>query len=275
VPKDGGIARVIGKMKLLSAVSAFGALLATGCSGSSTGAGPTMSVGPTASAPAPTPIATPSGIRGCSPECASGITVPGPLPAGSYTTTYFLDGQLTLDIPHGWESTEDQPVEFNAGPPGGPHRVVFWVDPFPARFDEDGIAQPIRGVPRTAVGVLDWFATNPNLDVSKPRRGTIGVMDLPASVIDVAIAPDAKNEEPDCPKELKVCVTLLSWPNVQLALGIAAVERMRLYLADVRYGGKRHLLAVAIQGNDQDALASILSDAERLIASAKAPIKAA
>jgi hypothetical protein len=91
---------------------------------------------------------------------------------------------------------------------------VFWVDPFPARFDEDGIVRPIRGVPRTAAGELGWFEANPDLDVSKPARGTIGVMDLPASVIDVAIAPDAKNEQPDCPTELKVCVTLLSWPNV-------------------------------------------------------------
>jgi hypothetical protein len=47
-------------------------------------------------------------------------------------------------------------------------------------------------------------------------------MDLPASVIDVAIAPDAKNEESDCPKELKVCVTLLSWPNTLDADNVAA-----------------------------------------------------
>jgi hypothetical protein len=100
-------------------------------------------------------------------------------------------------------------------------------------------------------------------------------MDLPASVIDVAIAPDAKNEDPDCPKELKVCVTLLSWPNVQDALGIAATETMRLYLADVRYGGKRHLFAAAIQAFDQAQFASLLDDAERVIASAEAPIKAA
>jgi hypothetical protein len=273
-PKDGVIAGVIGNAKLLTALCALGALLATGCSGSSTGATPTVSVAMTASSPGPTPTASLSGIRGCSPECATGITNPGALPAGSYTTTYFLDGQLTLDIPPGWKSTEDQPVEFNAQP-RGPHRVVFWVDPFPARFDEDGIVRPIPGVPRTAAGELGWFEANPDLDVSKPRRGTIGVMDLPASVIDVAIAPDAKNEDPDCPKELKVCVTLLSWPNVQDALGIAATETMRLYLADVRYGGKKHLFAAAIQAFDQAQFASLLDDAERVIASAEAPIKAA
>jgi hypothetical protein len=200
-------------MKALAALSAFGLFLAAACSGPSTRARPTASAAMTASPPAPTPTTTPSGIRGCSPECATGFSNPGPLPAGSYTTTYFLDGQLTLDVPPGWKSTEDQPVEFDAQP-RGPHRVVFWVDPFPARFDEDGIVRPIRGVPRTAAGELGWFEANPDLDVSKPARGTIGVMDLPASVIDVAIAPDAKNEQPDCPTELKVCVTLLSWPNV-------------------------------------------------------------
>jgi hypothetical protein len=156
-----------------------------------------------------------------------GITDPGPLPAGSYTTTYFLDGQLTLNIPPGWASTEDQPVEFNAAP-RGKHRVVFWVDPFPARLDNYGIARPIRGVPRTAAGVLGWFEANPNLVVSRPRRGTIGVMDLPASVIDVAIAPDAKNEDPECPKQFKPCAILLRWPNVQDALGVSATEALRL-----------------------------------------------
>jgi hypothetical protein len=266
------ITGVIGKMKLLT-LFAFGALLATGCSGSSTGSGATTSVATTAS-PSPTPVATPSGIRGCSPECASGFTKPGPLPPGSYTTTYFLDGRLTLDIPPGWKSTEDQPVEFNAQP-HGPHRVVFWVDPFPARLDKFGIAQPIPGVPRTAAGELGWFEANPELDVSKPRDGTIGVMNLPASVIDVAIAPDAKNEDPNCPKQYMPCVILLGWPNVQDALGISATETLRLYLTDVRYGGKKHLLAVAIQGFDQDALASLLDDGEQVIASAEAPIETA
>jgi hypothetical protein len=123
--------------------------------------------------------------------------------------------------------------------------------------------------------VLGWFEANPNLVVSRPRRGTIGVMDLPASVIDVAIAPDAKNEDPECPKQFKPCAILLSWPNVQDALGVSATEALRLYLADVRYGGKKHLLAVAIQGFDKDALASLLGDAERMIASAEAPIEAA
>src|SRR4029450_2694789 len=150
-PKDGVIAGVIGNAKLLTALCALGALLATACSGSSTGATPTVSVAMTASSPGPTPTAPLSGIRGCSPECATGITNPGALPAGSYTTTYFLDGRLTLDIPPGWKSTEDQPVEFNAQP-RGPHRVVFWVDPFPARFDEDGLVRPISGVPRTGAG---------------------------------------------------------------------------------------------------------------------------
>jgi hypothetical protein len=58
-------------------------------------------------------------------------------------------------------------------------------------------------------------------------------------------------------------------------LGIAATETLRLYLADVQYGGKRHLFAVAIQAFDQARFASLLEDAKRVIASAKAPIKAA
>ena len=87
-PKDGVIAGVIGNAKLLTALCALGALLATGCSGSSNGPEPTVSVAMTAFSPGPTPTAPLSGIRGCSPECATGITNPGALPAGSYTTTY-------------------------------------------------------------------------------------------------------------------------------------------------------------------------------------------
>jgi hypothetical protein len=213
------------------------------------------------------PEESPSGIRGCVPECSEGFIAAGPLPVGDYTTVYFLDGQLTVSYAEPWESTEDQGVEFASGPRGESdvHRVVFWDDILPV--DDHG--QRVSGVPITAAGLLRWFRTDPRFDVSGEQQAMIG-RDIPATVIDLTTAPDAKNQDPGCPYD--VCVSVFTWPNVGEALGIGGPETLRLYLADVSYGGRTHLLVAAIQARSKQNLTAFLPAAEQVIASARAPV---
>lgn len=49
----------------------------------------------------------------------------------------------------------------------------------------------------------------------------------------------------------------------------------RLYLAEITYGDKDHLLAVAVEGQDSADLKTFLPEAKQVIASADAPIEAA
>ncbi|MFG2780078.1 hypothetical protein ACGFY7_19765 [Streptomyces prunicolor] len=171
-----------------------------------------------------------------------------------------------------WESHEYQPVEFSVAPQGSwdLHRVLFWSDIIPV--DEEGKRAP--GIPSTASGLVAWLRARPNLQVSEPRSGTIGTGALPAKVVDIAISSEAVSEASDCP--VRACADFLTWPNSgDNIYGIAEPAVLRLYLSDVGYGGKSHLLAVGIEGQNQADLKVFLPDAEQLIAGAGAPVSPA
>ncbi|SNX66083.1 hypothetical protein SAMN06272735_7929 [Streptomyces sp. TLI_55] len=206
------------------------------------------------------------------PVCLSGGSDPGTLPAGSHRTSHFLNAQLTVAFTGRWESHEDQPVEFSVAPEGSwdLHRVLFWSDLIPVGKDRKRAA----GVAGTASGLVAWLGTRPNLQLSTPRSGTIGKAALPAKVVDIAISSTAVNEAADCP--VRACADFLTWPNAgDHVYGIAEPAVLRLYLSDVAYGGKNHLLAVGIEGWDRADLKAFLPEAERLIATADAPLSPA
>jgi hypothetical protein len=235
------------------------------CGGGSSGTTPTTSTAASS--------LSPTGIRGCAPECAAGGAEPGTIPAGEYTTQYFLDGKLTVTFDEPWQSTEDQGVEFSAWPSAAGsvnlHRVLFWSDILPV----DPHGNVVTSIPNTSAGFLEWLRARPNVDVSDPQPATIGRDKLPAIVVEVAIAADADNEDPGCPS--KVCVSPITWPGAGDNLyGIATPATFRLYLCDVRYGGTDHLLAVAIEAKDHAELMAFSPTAERVIASATAPLEA-
>jgi hypothetical protein len=222
---------------------------------------------------------TPTEIRGCVPECSVEFQDPGVIGPGPYTTFGFLDGQLTVTYPSAWESHEDQGVEFSSAPKGkwDVHRVLFWDDILPWVADfKHPYGHKVPDIPNTAAGWLDWLQANAALRLSEPRSTTIGQMKLPATYVDIEIAPDAPNEDPYCEKLDTVCVALLSWPNAGgniYSFGAPAV--LRLYLSDVTYGGEAHLLAVAVEGQSTADLRLFLPEAKLVVASAEAPIEAA
>jgi hypothetical protein len=158
------------------------------CGGGSSGTTPTTSTAASS--------LSPTGIRGCAPECAAGGAEPGTIPAGEYTTQYFLDGKLTVTFDEPWQSTEDQGVEFSAWPSAAGsvnlHRVLFWSDILPV----DPHGNVVTSIPNTSAGFLEWLRARPNVDVSDPQPATIGRDKLPAIVVEVAIAADADNEDP-------------------------------------------------------------------------------
>ncbi|MGI5455689.1 hypothetical protein ACQEWB_21425 [Streptomyces sp. CA-249302] len=171
-----------------------------------------------------------------------------------------------------WESHEDQPVEFSVAPDGNwdLHRVLFWSDLIPVGKNR----KPAAGVSSTASELVAWLRTRPNVRVSTPRSATIGTDSLPAEVVDITISSKAVNEASDCP--VRACVDFLTWPNAgDNVYGLAEPAVLRLYLSDVRYGGKTHLFAIGIEGRDQADLKAFLPDAEHLIASAGAPVSPA
>ena len=218
-------------------------------------------------------------IRGCVPKCIDGGTDPGDLPVGSYTTKYFLDGYLTVTFPEPWVSHEDQQDSFIASPQGKWENrdLFFWLDPYPLEGKTVDVEHRAQGVPITTAGWLQWLKDDPNFRASGPQDATIGKDDLPAKVVDISLSDNAVNDEPSfAPCRRETCRGLLSWPtSAEYEYNLIGEQRVRMYLSDVEYGGKTHLLAVAIDADSQDILEAFAPTAERVIDSARAPISPA
>jgi hypothetical protein len=205
---------------LMLAVGLFGAAC-----GSRSGSRPPSPPGaagraaPSTAAPARAASA-PEPIVGCVPACnPPGLTRPGPIPEGPYKTRWFFGGQMVITPSEPWSIHEDSTGEFALTLDAAPdNSVLFWEDVYPIEHD-----QRVPGVPMTVKGLLGWLQKTPRLDVLSPRPGTIGGA-LPATVVDVTIAKDAKNEDPDCPTH--ACILWLDFPQWDANWGIAQPQPM-------------------------------------------------
>jgi hypothetical protein len=235
------------------------ALLGTACSSTS----------PTSAPSTQPPSETAVDLPGCIPGCGeTDMIEPGELPEGEYQTEWFFGGEMRLTFDDaGWTSKEDSTGEFQTSPPGAPDNdILFWEDVYPVRppggattWTSGDKPKRIKGVPLTVAGLLGWMRSSSQLDVSAPTHGAIG--DLPATVVDVRVADDALDEEPeDCPS--RACVNFIGFPQWDGAWGLAYPARF--YLSDVTYGGRDHLFVVAIYPADPTDTET-LGSAERLI----------
>jgi hypothetical protein len=200
------------------------------------------------------------------PACVSGITKPGDLPEGEYDTDWFFGGEMRLTFDAGWTSGEDSTGEFSASPLASPEDViVFWEDVYPI---ENG--NRVKGVPLTVAGLLGWLRSSSQVDVSPSTPGTIG--DLPATVVDVTLAPDAVNDEDNAYCRTRTCALFLDFPQwVGLGWGIAGSQVQRFYLSDLTYGGEDHLFVVVVYPDKAADMESFGSRADRLIATVRVP----
>ena len=237
-------------------------LVMTACGGGAPAASDLSGTATTATTPSVSVSPSESEIRGCVPKCSTGFADPGSIGPGPYTTAGFLDGHLTVTYESPWESHEDQGVEFSSAPAGEweLHRVLFWDDILPA---DNG--RVVTSVPNTAAGWVDWLRSNPIVSVTSPHHATITKVRLPAMYVDITDAPGGETFP-----------AFITWPNAGgNVYEIGGPFVFRLYLAEVTYGGKDHLLAVAVEGQDSADLEAFLPQAKQVIASADAPIGAA
>ena len=65
----------------------------------------------------------------------------------------------------------------------------------------------------------------------------------------------------------------LRFPQWDGPWGMAGAAATRLWLADVRYGGARHLFVAAVEGRDRAEPEARLPAAERLLRSVRVPVQ--
>jgi hypothetical protein len=92
-------------------------------------------------------------------------------------------------------------------------------------------------------------------------------------VVDVRVSTRAKNDDPGCPE--KACANFIQFPQWDGPYGIAGTKAVtRVYIADVRYGGARHLFVVAVEALSTPQLQAFLPTAKKLIATVRVPATA-
>ena len=222
-------------------------LVLSACAGT---AGP-GSVSPSAAAATPIPIGT--DLNECSTGAPCHCTHDNScrFAEGTYATFgrwAFLPG-LTVTIPGGWYSTEQDTGEFNLlNADYGQGGLFFWRDMVPV--DPDG--NVIAGVPSTPEALTDWFTTNPNLTVTEPESVTIG-RGTEATTFTFVPGPDARNADPEgCPNYppgAAVCFGIFTDPaHWGGSWWVASAHATRLYLASIGPDTSPHLLVIAVLG---------------------------
>jgi hypothetical protein len=253
-------------------------LLAAACSGSGGGSAsssPSIVASPSSSAPASASTAAeatkpaPTPIPGCLPGCVRPDLIrPGALPAGDYTTKHFFGEQLTVTVPAGWTSFEDSTGEFGLRPSSTEAaKLMFWLDVYPI---VGGTSQKVDGFDGTAASLVDWIEHNPNVKVTKKGEGKIG--DLDATVLELALAPNATNDDPGCPAEIQPCVSLVSFPQWDGFYGVAGPFHVRIVAADASWGGESHAVYAVIDADTDDAFAGLAPAATEMIEGARLPL---
>ena len=254
------------------------ALALAGCSSS-----PPATDGAPTSAPSATSIATllPGGLvprpglpplengeaAGCLPQCEGGrLTRPGALPIGEpYQTVWFFGGYMTLTFDTAWIGIEDSTGELKVAPAPDPeYGVGIALDLYPV---DRGIRVP--DVPNTGEAMLEWLRSNPRLVVSEPSNVAIG--SLPATSVDIRLAPDATTDSPDCPA---TCVDFLGYHEWNHANGILGDDVYGFIVADVEYGGADHVLSLTIEGRDAAHLGTMLRLLEPILPTITVPASA-
>jgi hypothetical protein len=152
-----------------------------------------------------------------------------------------------MDIPDGWNSTEQDAGEFNLINPDFPEGsgLFFWRDVIPVEPD----GTHITTVPSTVAAITDWLRAHPQLVVTDPIEEVIG-KGLPATTYVVEVAKGAVNKDPGCAAMAgkQTCFPILTDPAHwgDGAWTVASFESSRYYLASIGPVTNRHLLVVAV-----------------------------
>ena len=175
-----------------------------------------------------------------------GAPQPCEFTAGTYQTYgrwAFLPG-LTMYVPDGWNSTEQDAGEFNLQNPDFPDGsgLFFWRDVIPVEPD----GSHVMTVPSTVAGMTDWLRADHQLVVTAPMKVVIG-KGLATTTFVVEVADGAVNKVPECAAVKATCFPVLTDPeHWDGTWNVASTESSRYYLATIGPVSNRHLLVVAL-----------------------------
>jgi len=146
---------------------------------------------------------------------------------------------MVLTMPDGWLLGEDSSGELKLDPADDlGQKLSFFTDPIAVDNDSNIVA----GVDGTPAALVDWLRSNADLSVSKPAATTVG-KGIPATSVDLKVAPAAKNGDPRCPTGLAcVDVFLFRGSTYRFDYGISSDQGLRFTFATIGSGSATRTL---------------------------------
>lgn len=223
---------------------------------------------PVTSAPSASPSLARE-LRGCVPECLTQAHSNFDATANeAFTTGSFMDGYFQITLPRGTWRTDDSTNEVMFEQTSAPDYIIAgWVDAYAVNN-----GKRVAGVASTPTALTKWILGNSNLTASAGPGARVGGA-FPARTVDIALSRTAISDPAasDCPT---VCYDYLGVPVLSSSPhGLARPGKARLYFSEIRYGGKEHLLTLAVEVNE-GSLRSVLPAAEQALATIRIPAQA-
>lgn len=224
---------------------------------------------PVAATPAPTPVASTDTLGSVDRPTdvpTDGTCVPtheciGLLGPGPHHSAVFAPGFAFTTAKAGWENLEEVAWILPILPIDHPGDAVVFLKG-PRISAQDGSILPSVGA--DVQSMVAWITADPNLQVGAPVDVHIG--GLAGTRIDVANAPGAPNQDPQCPAH--VCQGLLAGPSKPgefWGWGLAGTEKLRIYLL----AGKAGTVAIVVDSLDGKTFDDLAGRASELLATVK------
>lgn len=197
----------------------------------------------------------------------------GPLEKGRHRSTYFRPmlpaedwvlerGALTYLVPEGWTNVADHPDEYSLqqADTGDRAGVYLWSELAIVSSDSPCSIRPDPAIGRTAEAMVTWLLANPVLEVTEQRQVTIG--GLPGLAALIQVKPEA--ELPCLADARRFAPMFVDADGAGLQWGFHADTHQHLYFLDLP---DERALVISIEGQGQDAFASIHGEATEIVAS--------
>lgn len=219
--------------RIAGAVLIVAPLLLVGCGGSG--------LGQTAGSASPAPVDVPL-------DCTN--SDPCKLGAGTYDTgtadRAFKPG-MTVTLPRPWSSHSLNLDEFSFYPPTHPgERLFFWEDMVAVKSSGPGHGTTIlRNVAATPKAIMSWLVSNPDFRIVAPPAQVTSVDGLAATRIVLGVSPKARYGDSQCPANPR-CADLFVRRDNSEYYSIGGAEQVRIDIAPIKIGGRRHTLFLAL-----------------------------
>jgi hypothetical protein len=249
------------------AAAVVGALLSACQSGG--GSGTSSAAGASASSTPRPSSASPAELPGGCTENA-----PCRFDAGTYSLGMrsVLPG-MTLTLPAGWSSLENDEGELSLVPPGQPDdRLFVWIDLVAVKSTGPGHGTTVlTKVKPTPEGLIGWLTSNPDFTiVAKPAATTIA--GNPMRTVMLAVSRSAQFGDPECPANPR-CAALFTKPGLwgKNFYAIGGEGEAWLSFGTIRTKATSHTLILGLDALNHADLAKLAAAARPILQSIQLP----